>query len=240
MVWRLLLALGLLAAQEQAPAPSQATSPAQPPVFKAGINYVDVDAAVVDSAGRFVRDLGKDDFKVYEDGKAQEISVFSRVEIPIEEIPETPALSATPILADAAANPPFNGRVFVLVLDNEQTTFGGTMRTRDAATTFVQKYVAPNDLVALVGTGGRVAQSFTTDKARALKAIERFMGQQAGSAAAAAEADATINLGLPDDAMVDINQKGNKAERVMNAGVLFSTLNSLCEISATSPAAGKR
>ena len=62
----------------QAPAPMP-----QQPTFKAQVEYVEVDALVTDGSGNFVRGLTKDDFQVLEHGKAQTISTFTLVDIPI-------------------------------------------------------------------------------------------------------------------------------------------------------------
>jgi hypothetical protein len=75
------IASGILAAVLLARSPlvsAQATPPHRP-VFKAGVNYVEVDANVVDGNGRFVEGLTKDDFVVLENGKPQSVSVFSVV-----------------------------------------------------------------------------------------------------------------------------------------------------------------
>jgi len=48
----------------------------------------------------------------------------------------------------------FEGRVFVLVLDDLQTRFNRTARTRLAARQFVERYVGANDIVAVVNTSG--------------------------------------------------------------------------------------
>ena len=56
----------------------------QTPTFKVQVDYVDVDVLVTDNDGRFVRDLTKDDFEVFEDGQPQTIANFSVVDIPIE------------------------------------------------------------------------------------------------------------------------------------------------------------
>ena len=74
--------------------PSPAVSPAapqptgQPPVtFRAEVNYVEVDARVVDQKGAFVPGLTASDFEVLEDGKPQEVTVFSVVNLPVERTP---------------------------------------------------------------------------------------------------------------------------------------------------------
>jgi Ca-activated chloride channel family protein len=47
------------------------------------VNLVVLHATVVDKKGRMVNDLHEDDFRVYEDGAAQRLSVFSHADIPV-------------------------------------------------------------------------------------------------------------------------------------------------------------
>jgi VWFA-related protein len=49
-----------------------------PPTIKVDVNVVNVLASVRDKKGGLVSDLGKDDFRVYEDGKEQTIRYFTR------------------------------------------------------------------------------------------------------------------------------------------------------------------
>ena len=79
----------------------------QPPTFKAEIEYVEVDALVTDQSGAVVRDLRKEDFQIFEDGKSQSISGFALVEIPIE----TPdPVASAPLEPDVRSNErPFAG-----------------------------------------------------------------------------------------------------------------------------------
>jgi Ca-activated chloride channel family protein len=51
--------------------------------FKSGVELVNVTATVLDSSGRFVPDLRKDDFIVYEDDAPQEITHFSAERVPV-------------------------------------------------------------------------------------------------------------------------------------------------------------
>ena len=88
------------------------------------VDYVEVDAVVTDRQGQIVRDLKKEDFQVLEDGKPQTITTFSLVDIPIERA-ERPLFAATPIEPDVQTNErPFDGRVYVMVLDDLHTRFG--------------------------------------------------------------------------------------------------------------------
>ena len=70
-----------LAAAQQQPAPSA--------TFQVQVDFVDIDAVVTDERGNFVADLTKDDFELLDDGKPQEISAFSLVDIPYR--PPAPA-----------------------------------------------------------------------------------------------------------------------------------------------------
>src|SRR5947208_584583 len=51
--------------------------------FKSGVELVNVTATVSDEDGRFVPNLTKDDFSLYEDGAPQEITNFSNERVPV-------------------------------------------------------------------------------------------------------------------------------------------------------------
>jgi Ca-activated chloride channel homolog len=54
----------------------------QEPRFRGGVDLVSLNVTVMEGA-RYVRDLGEQDFEIYEDGARQGISFFSRVQQPI-------------------------------------------------------------------------------------------------------------------------------------------------------------
>jgi len=190
-----LLVLTSLALPAQPPAPAAQRPPAppapspagaQPPTvtFRTEVNYVEVDAVVTDAQGSFVRNLTKDDFEVLEEGKKQDLTVMSLVDIPIER-PDAPLFTPTTIEPDVATNTKeFNGRVFVLVLDDLQTHFARSVRVRTAAKQFVDRYLGANDIAAIVETGARKdgAQEFTSNHRLLIKAIDNFAGQKIRSA----------------------------------------------------------
>jgi len=72
----------------QAPQPA---NPQTPPAEKKGreytinvdVNLVVLHATVIDKRGRMVNDLTPEDFRVYEDGALQKLSVFSHADIPV-------------------------------------------------------------------------------------------------------------------------------------------------------------
>src|SRR5258708_28209150 len=146
MIMRITIPLMLLAALTQAPPPSQ--PPSQPPVtFKVEVNYVEIDANVTDAQGAFVRSLTRDDFQLVEDGQPQALTAFSMVDIPIERV-DPPLFSKPAIPPDVVPNrSPFEGRVFVLVLDDLHTRFSHTSRTRPAARQFLERYVGATAII---------------------------------------------------------------------------------------------
>ena len=100
---------GVLAGQQPAPAEAPAQTPAQPaapqpPVtFRAEVNYVEVDARVLDANGAFVDGLTAKDFQVLEDGKPQQVTVFSMVNLPVERA-QRPLFASKPIEPDVTTN----------------------------------------------------------------------------------------------------------------------------------------
>jgi VWFA-related protein len=159
---------------------SQPQSQAPGPTFKAQVEYVEVDAVVTDKDGNFVGNLEKEDFQVSEDGKPQTLSAFAVVNIPVE--PEDRTLAAArPIESDVQSNErPFDGRVYVMLLDDLHVDASNTARVKLAARQFIERYLGANDLMAITFTGGRVdrAQEFTSNRRLLLNAVDTFMGQQ--------------------------------------------------------------
>jgi VWFA-related protein len=74
---RCMLGLALLTALLAVQSPRVAAQEEQP-TFKAEVKVVNVLASVRNKKGAFIRDLGKDDFSVLENGRSQTIRYFSR------------------------------------------------------------------------------------------------------------------------------------------------------------------
>ena len=164
---------------------AQATATAQnPPTFRAGVRFIEVDVFVTDSDGRFVRGLTQDDFEIVEDGKPQEIRAFSVIDLPIE------AASAVSGRADVAepdvvTNTAPDGRVYAILMDSPSTGRpGGDVRigavynvnAKAFATRFVEESVTAGDFVAVVHAQGTFtdSQAFTTSKRRMMASIDRY------------------------------------------------------------------
>jgi VWFA-related protein len=177
----LLTALGARPRAGQAPPAEQQPDSGQPAVtFSLEVDYVEVDAAVFTRDGTFVADLKEEDFQIFEDGVRQDISAFTRVNIPIERA-DRPLFATHPVEPDVASNArPFEGRVYVLVLDDLQTAAFRTVQVKKAAREFVEQHMAANDVAAVIHTSGRgdAGQEFTSNKRLLLAAIDRFMGRK--------------------------------------------------------------
>jgi VWFA-related protein len=179
---RLLTAAAVLMAgslDAQAPAPTPASGRPNPPppvTFAVEVGYVEVDAIVTDRNDQPVRDLKREDFTVLEDGKPQAIDLFTQIDIPYER-PEP--LAVAPVPLDVKTNAvPFEGRVYVIVLDELHTSIQGSLLVRAAARRFIERNFGEGDLAAVVHTFGSAAnsQGLTSDRQMLLAAVDKFIG----------------------------------------------------------------
>lgn len=69
---------GLLAA-----APGAQEAAAQEPAFRTGVDLVSLNVTVTDRDNRYVTDVDADRFQVYEDGALQDVTFFTRTQLPI-------------------------------------------------------------------------------------------------------------------------------------------------------------
>ena len=226
----LLTGTALTAGQTPAPpAQQQPTSAQQPPTFKVRVDYVEVDAVVTDRQGRLVRDLKKEDFQVLEDGKAQAITNFTMVDIPVEK-ESRPLFASSPIEPDVRTNEkPFDGRVYVMVVDDLHTRFGRSVRVKAAAKQFIERRLGANDLMAIVHTAGpsNANQEFTNSRRLLLAAVDKTQGRKLDSATAnkTNEYNRTRDIRQQGDALNDPEDM----ERSFNARTTLDTLRNVAE-----------
>ena len=151
----LLLGAGLArqastAGPQNPPAPPGGQNPQtqRPPVFRAGANFVLVDA-YPQRDGRLVEGLTAEDFEVREDGKPQQVETFEfvRVEPSMSEAQRRDP--NTQREAEMLAADPHN-RVFVIYLDTLHTTVEGSHRIRAPLVDALNRLVAPNDLFGVM------------------------------------------------------------------------------------------
>jgi VWFA-related protein len=186
-------------------------APPPTPTFRTDVEYVEVDALVSDEQGRFVSDLQKEDFRIFEDGKPQTIANFALVEIPVDPIePQRSSggdvVSPDVVSPDVVSNEqPFTGRIYTLILDDLHTAAMRAPLVKAAARQFIERHLAANDLMAVVHTGGRdeASQDFTSNKRLLLSAVDRFMGLKLESASLARNAELLRGGGARDRSPMD-------------------------------------
>ena len=138
----LLLVLAVTASGDLLRAGQDTQVPSRP-MFRAEVEYVEVDVVATDKDGRFASGLQKDDFVIKEDGKTQPITSFATVNVPLEQAPG-PLFSSQPMLVDASTNErPFDGRVYVLLFDDLHVDASRSQRARTIAKDFIQRVMAP-------------------------------------------------------------------------------------------------
>jgi Ca-activated chloride channel family protein len=86
--WSLLaaaIAVGTLVSAQatQTPVSAQAIQPPPQVPFRAGVDLVSLNVTVTDGTTRYITDLSAEDFNVFEDGVKQDVTFFSRTNLPV-------------------------------------------------------------------------------------------------------------------------------------------------------------
>ncbi len=113
--------------------------------FRVTVDLISLNVTVTDARNRFITELLQKDFAVYEDGISQEISVFSREDLPIR---------------------------LTLLLDTSASMDEKMGFAQEAAVNFV-KTMKTDDLTEVMefGSKGNVLQPFTSDTEKLARAI---------------------------------------------------------------------
>ena len=127
-----------------------------------------------------VRGLRQQDFAIAEDGRPVEIASFSAVDAPAAPADAPMPPSDRSGSAFAANERPQDGRLVLIVLDDVQIGFSaGRMKTVKQVARRAVERLGPDDVAGVMMASGRSSAQteFTTDRARLLAAIDRFMPQ---------------------------------------------------------------
>ena len=214
LISSVVLSAAVLGTAQQAQPSQPAPANQQPSVtFRAETNCVEVHAIVTDrKTGAFAGDLTQADFEVYEDGRLQSPTVFALVNVPIER-PFVPARAAAPIEPDVRATTRnFDGRIYILLLDDLHTYVTRTNNVREIAKRFIDEYLGVNDLAAVVFTSGRQewGQELTGNRQFLKAAIDRLQGLKLPSAGQERLAIHLRESGF-DSANADETGQGNRS-----------------------------
>ena len=153
----------------------------QPPVFRAGINFVRVDVIITDKNGTALADLQPGDFEVLEDGKPQKIETFKFVKLDggtadsMREPPK-PIRSDYDEESEAARD---DVRLFAVFLDDYHVRRGTSLAVRDPLSRFIETQLGPSDMIGLMYPLEQLANLRMTRNHEAIeKAIQQFVGRK--------------------------------------------------------------
>jgi VWFA-related protein len=143
MMLALVLVLAAAAAGEQQQ---------QQPTFAVGTERVTVDVVVIDSEGRPVTGLLREDFVVKEEGAVQPVLDFEAVDVMAVADAEREPVPEEPVASNAPSSSA--GRHFLIVFDDVNIAVANTERVRKAVRSFLERQLRDGDEVTMVSTAG--------------------------------------------------------------------------------------
>jgi len=154
---------------------SSAQAPHKPDL-KVRVRLVTLDVVVTDKKGNLVTNLGKDDFRVFEDKELQTVRSFEPPAVHV--MPVGPEGKPIPVVTSAADLPKIgNAPVTILVLDELNTAFSDMSFARQS----LQKYLLaqpevlnqPTALLVASNTRFQLLQDYTQKRSDVLNALSR-------------------------------------------------------------------
>jgi VWFA-related protein len=197
-------------AQQQAPASQGDAS--QAPTFRVQIDAVTMDVVAKDDQGRFIPDLEKDEFEIYEDGVKQEITSMTmshggRVTNLLEAAPPPPPEGL--LLPQVRRVTDTSGRIFLFFVDDLHLQFQSSGRVRELFKKISKQLVHEGDLFGIVSSG---PSSISIDMTYDIKRMDEAINKIAGSGLKPSE---IINTGTGSEGPTELRH---------NAHVAFSTM----------------
>ena len=170
----LLLTMGLSARGSHAPAAqvqtrAQEQRPPQAGTIQVRVRLVPVDVLVTDRLDRPVADLKKEEFRIFENGREQEIRHFS-VQTFTNAAPE-PAPTATPQQVSPTGITPQTARTFLILMGRGRHH---RFKNLENLIRWVRADLLPRDRVAVFAYNR--ATDFTTNHERIARVLERYQG----------------------------------------------------------------
>jgi VWFA-related protein len=152
------------------------TAQQQQPVFRSGVELVQIDAVVTDRQNRPIGGLTAADFSVFENGRRQTIADFRPVSVAAATRPLDPKLSPAAFVAN---DEPLNRRLFVFVVDNLHITPSDMPRLRRVATALLAGLSADDQVAVVTTAPSEAGLDLTADpvlQARAMAQLQANAG----------------------------------------------------------------
>lgn len=150
------------------------------PSFKVRVErkLVLVPVVVRDSKGRTVPDLKKEDFRLFDNGKPQEILNFSAETAGSGQGPPSKAVREPQVgveaLGETTSAPSIPHRYQAWFFDDIHLEHGDVVQARDAADRFLPAGIWPGDRVGLFTASGQGVVDFTNDADKLRQALSRL------------------------------------------------------------------
>jgi VWFA-related protein len=145
-----------------------------PPVFRSGVEAVQLNVFVTDEDDNPVSGLTIDDFEVLENGRPQAISTFDEVSMPVERAAPRPFDAESDVRTNAREH-----RHVYLILLGEMPP-GAALQARVRVRQFLTEHFGDNDLAAvfvLTAFNTKDGQDFTSSRRLLLEAVDKFSGR---------------------------------------------------------------
>lgn len=155
--------------------PSVQVETTAPGVIKSESDIVLVNVIVTDKQGRYLQDMKQQEFHVFEDGKEQPITSFSRE---AGNHPGAPGNGVSEREGNMAIRPaaPVRPQYVLLFFDCASLLPDNQLYERDQATRFVESTASTNRRIAVINFDGtaHLDQNFTADKELLKRAVSRI------------------------------------------------------------------
>jgi VWFA-related protein len=156
-----LLLFGCSCLTEPRMAGAQSTKPFN---LRVNVELVPVEVIALDKNGKPVKNLKKEDFRLYEDGKQQEI-------LSLDEVTDLNASFSQAL--DLEGESRLKGKSILILFDDGSFSIETAKQSRDSAALFVKDHMKPQDLFAVASFGQdlKILQNFTNDPVKITSAI---------------------------------------------------------------------
>ena len=147
------------------PGEAEVTTRDEPVTFKVQSNLVEVPVIVRDSQGHAVGNLRKEDFRIFDKGKRQEITKFYVQKAAGPAASDKPTESGRPSVSGASKGPAaptvLPTHFVAFVFDDVHIRFADLPQVRAAVVKYIRTSLQPGDRAALFTTSGRIGVDFT-------------------------------------------------------------------------------
>lgn len=159
--------------------PNESTEKMEEDVIKISTDLIQMGVAVFNKQGQFIKNLKREDFELFVDGKPVPISFFEQNTAKSRDdeakIGQESIKSGT--LNNALVKPVGRSRNIIFVVDDLHLSFDSHYRIKKLLLKFIEQEMISEDTVAIISSTGKIGflQQFTNDKTVLRTSIERLI-----------------------------------------------------------------